>query len=215
MGISIHMATLIPAILIYGIYFFFKNRLFDWRITIPLYAFFAFVFNPASIGVIAEYAQYISLGNKFQLYIDNADYWFGPDAAEAKYAQSAFALLASSLFHISFIYLGHRALKINPNEAINYLYNSVVFGLIFLRIVFLFEILIRFATPLVMLYFIPMGYILYTNKIRNKFGIKTISLNKLIFSAGLFFILFYHLLFWGRFIFLNPEAQFYWNVNLW
>ena len=218
-GASIHTVTLIPAVLVFGIYLIFSKKLFDWRITLTLYVIASFVLSPTSIGIIANYAHYISLGGKFQLYIDNADYWFGADAADEIYAQSAFALLTSSLFHMSFIYLGYISLKIRPNYKVIYLYNSVVFGLIFLRIVFLFEILRRFAEPLVLLYFIPLGYILSTKEIQIEFkrflkGNGTYTVNRVFVSAGLFFIIMYHLLFWGRFIFINPEGIFYWNTTV-
>ncbi|MBA4850521.1 EpsG family protein [Emticicia sp. BO119] len=215
-GISIHTATLIPVAFICIIYLFFRKKLFDWRITIPLYIYLSFFFDGSSIGFIASYFKYFSLDNKFQNYINEADRWFGVEGAESKYAQSTFALITSSLFYISFIYLGYRSLKLKPNEKIIYIYNTVVFGVLLYRTVFLYEILRRFAEPLVLLYFISISYIIYVyegNKRYNliKNGISKVSIDYRVYLVGLLLIVIYHILYWGRFIFLNPGAKFFWN----
>jgi len=217
-GVSIHSSILIPFGIILACFFLLKKPI-HWLISIPLYIFFAYLFDVSKVGIISNYIQYVSLDSKFQSYIDNSDRWFGADAVDDKFEQSIFALTMSSLYYISIIYLGYHALKIRYKGNIAYLYNSAVIGFIFLRAVFLFEILKRFAQPLVMLHFIPLGYILYIfldyfGFLRGKLARQrsSVSVSFKPYQKFLLICIFLYLIFfWGRFIFQNPEAMFFWN----
>lgn len=218
-GSSIHSSILITVAIIAAVYFFIKKPI-NWKISIPLYFFFTFLFNPSSIGFISIYiSKYVSLNNSLQSYIDNSDVWFGNDAVKDIYEQSLFALLSSSLFYVSIIYLGYIILKFKSHPQILYIYNVVVIGIIFYRIVFTFEILRRIAEPLIMFYFIVLGYvffIIYNIKLKKSHeGLLNIKIFKNqqfpYYEYFIAFILFYLILFFGRFIFLNPTAIFYWD----
>lgn len=218
-GISIHTSTITTIAIIAGIYLVSKKP-FSWKVTIPLYLFLTFFFNPSSIGFISRFIyQYISLDNSFQTYIDNSDIWFGSEAANKIYDQSLFALIVSSLFYISIIYLGYVTLKFKPNSKIIFLYNTVIFGILFYRVVFTFEILRRIAEPLIMLHFIILGYIFFIIrelKINKEYAGKLSiqSIKQHLFPYHKYFtacIYLYFALFFGRFIFLNPTAIFFWD----
>lgn len=212
---SIHSA-IATTILIIGVFYLSFKKPLNWKITIPLYLFFTFAFDVKKIGIITDYTENLSIGNIFQSYLENSDQWFGKDAAIEIYEQSTFALITSSLFYISIIYLGYKALENKFNSQIVYLYNSVVFGIILYRAVFLFEILRRIAEPLVLLYFIPLGYSIhfFQKEIKHKrLGIKRksnvdISLQ---YKLGVGCVLVFLILYFGRFIFLNPKSMFFWN----
>jgi hypothetical protein len=218
-GASIHTAILVTVVIIGAIYLFIKRPL-NWKLSIPLYLFFTFLFDTSSVGVIAIYIQkYVSLDSSFQSYIDNSDVWFGEEAASDIYQQSIIALFTSSLFYISIIYIGYCALKQKSHPQVVYIYNVVVIGIIFYRATFLYEILRRFAEPMLMLYFIVLGYSFFViaemkkNKqiviVANCKTVKAPLLTNYKFFIGC--VLFYMILFWGRFIFLNPDAMFYWD----
>jgi hypothetical protein len=218
-GSSIHSSILVTVVIIGAVYLFIKNPI-NWKISIPFYLFFTFLFNPSNFSFVSIYiSKYISLGNSFQSYIDNSDVWFGKEAANDIYNQSPFALFTSSSFYISIIYLGYITLKFKTHNQIVYIYNVVVIGLIFYRIGFNFEILRRIAEPMLMLYFIVLGYTFYIiyNIKRKNFHQSLINKHKFknqLFPYYNFFIvsiLIYLILFFGRFIFLNPTANFYWN----
>jgi hypothetical protein len=218
-GISIHTTTIITIAILAGMYFV-SQKPFSWKITIPIYLFLTFFFNPSSIGFISGFIyQYISLDNSFQSYIDNSDIWFSSEAANKIYDQSLFAQIVSSLFYISIFYLGYVTLKFKPNSKILFLYNTVILGILFYRVVFTFEILRRIAEPLIMLNFIILGYIFFVInglKINKNY---TGNLNIQIIKDRLFphhkyftaFIYIYFVLFFGRFVFLNPTAIFFWD----
>lgn len=218
-GASIHFAVLISITLIIVFYIFFKRPV-HWMITIPLYIFFAFLFDVSKVGFISSFIQNISVWGNFQGYIDNSDRWFGEDAADDKFQQGFFALFTSSIYHVAVIYLGYWALKLRKNRSVGYIYNLVIFGYVFLRAVFLFEILKRFAKPLVILDFIIMGYILYVfiDYLELLRGRKRLIIQrfvshkkldvqfKILISASFIYLFMY----WGRFIFLNPTSVFFW-----
>ena len=220
-GATIHTAIIVTAAGLGACFFLFKKPI-SWKITIPLYLFFTFLFDSRTLGFLAPLLQkYITLDNKFQSYIDNADMWFGVEGADKRYEQGNFALIMSSLFYLSVFFIGFKALKIKPSSRILFLYNSFVLGVIFYRAVFLFEILRRFAEPLVMLYFVVLGYGVYvfsaividnqalTAESNHKLNL--LRQNLPIFRVGLVFILVYLFMYWGRFVFMNPTGIFYWN----
>lgn len=219
-GASIHSSTIITVAMV-GAIFVFIHKPISWKLTIPTYLFFTFIYDISQTAIIANYLQTITLQNKFQSYLENSDRWFGKDAINSIYEQSTFALLMSSLFYISVIYIGFQTLKYKPNKKVSYLYNSMTIGIILYRIVFQFEILRRFAAPLEMLYFIVLGYsiITVTNYKKDKIRIALLQNNKInpmkfplrLYRIGMVFIISYLLIYWGRFVFLNPNAMFYWN----
>lgn len=217
-AVSIHTASLITIVIIGSFYLISKQPL-NWKITIPLYIFFAFIFDVSKTSIITNYIQYIPFDTHFQGYVENADRWFGKKSLDDQFTQNQMARILSSAFYISIIYLGYHAIKYRPKPQIIYLYNSVVFGLILFRAVFNIELLRRFATPLESLYFIILGYSIYIFSevsILKKQAILSNDLLRIrkpssLFSYFLICILVYVILFWGRFIFLNPEAIFFWN----
>jgi hypothetical protein len=218
-GMMIHSAILFT-ILVLGIFYLVSKKPFNWKITIPLYLFFTFSSAVSKIGIFTDYLKVLSFNSTFSNYIENSDHWFGADAVEDKYAQSMFPLIMSSIFYISIFYLGNEALKIRQNKKITYLFNTFVFGVIFYRAFFQIELYRRIGEPMVMLYFIVLGYIIYVYSESNKkkqhsfinrryYMISTKELCTYRFL--LLGITFYLLLFFGRFIFFNPQAIFFWN----
>lgn len=215
-GSIIHTSILVTIVMVGGIYILFKKPI-SWKITIPLYLFFTFIYDVSNTAFISKMLGDISLGNKFQNYIDSSDRWFGEQAIEDAFIQSMPAKILSSLFNIAIIYLGYYALKFKENSKILYLYNVSTIGMIFLRAVYQFEILRRFALPMVILYFIPLGYAIYVFGYIKRFHInfQIFKFSKIplsLYYTYVFIIVFYLILFLGRFIFLNQEAMFFWNV---
>jgi hypothetical protein len=218
LAISIHSVASAVSVLEIGIiYLFFKNPI-SWKITIPLYIFFTIIFNMSNVSIFADYVEYLTLylpfeNSHFEGYIKYSDYWFGESANNAElYEQGILALVMSSIYYIGFIIIGYKALKLKYNKKIGYIYNSIVLGIVFLRMVWNFEILRRFALPLIMLDFIVLGYIVYVFTIYKKDKIVMTSKDLTIYKVCIFGILSYLLMYWSRFIFLRPQYMFIWNV---
>jgi len=204
-----HSVTIITLLTIVGISIFIKKPIHYW-ISIPLFLFFAFVFDVGKIGFIADIlSNYISLDNKFQEYIDSSDKWFGEDAMNTHWAQGTFTLIMSSLYAVSLFYVGYKALKKIENKQVLIMYNTVVLGMIMTRAVFLYELFRRLTSPMEMFYFVPLGYIFYIYFQECKQP-ENIQLKKT-FRIGIGFIMAYLIMFWGRFLFVNPQADFFWR----
>ncbi|MFD0750799.1 EpsG family protein [Mucilaginibacter calamicampi] len=219
-GASIHTTILLTTAMI-GMFYFSRKWLINWKVSIPLYLFFTFVFDVSKIGVLSRYISTLSVESHFQSYIENADTWFGKEAASDIYEQSIDALILSALFHVSIIYSGYITLKYRLNERLIWIYNVTVFGLIFDRAVFYFEILRRIAEPLMMFYFVVLGYVtlMYFNRnvikqvaLFNGSSVAKTNRTMYFFNMSIFTIMIYLLLFWGRFIFLSPDHLFFWNL---
>ena len=203
-----HSSTIITLAALFGIFFVLKRPIPYW-ISIPLYLYFAFVFNVEKVAFIADLlSNYITLDNKFQNYIDGSDKWFGTEAINEQWIQSTSALLMSSFFWISLFYLGYRALKIRENKQVLYIYNTVVLGAIIARAVYLYEIFRRLTSPMEMFYFVPLGYVFYVY-FQDCKQPEYIRLRKH-FRVGITFILAYLFMYWGRFILFNEAADFFW-----
>jgi len=216
-ALSIHFAVVIILIPLCLIYFFVKRPL-NWKITIPAYLFFALLFDVNKITFIANYIQVLPIPSLFSHYLENADQWFGQDAIQEQWNQTTFALIMSSMFNVFIIYLGFVALKLRPQKQVTYIYNAMVIGMIVVRAVFNIELLRRTVTPFEMLSFIVLGYILYCYKKREinpikltKKGLGVITLPILLQDCMLVGIFFYIILYYGRFLLLNPDAMFFWN----
>ena len=208
----IHSATIITLFILLGSCFFIKKPI-HYAISIPLFLFFTFLYNPGYTAYIADFLEkYVSFDSKFQGYIDNSDAWFGEDAMNTQgYGHGIFSLFFSSLFYISILYLGYQALKIRDDKKIVYIFNVVVAGEIFINAVILFPMLGRMVSALKMFYFVPVGYIFYVyftdcQQFENHHAFRL----KKQFSMGIIFILADILRYWGRFILLNPRADFFW-----
>ena len=210
-AINIHTATILLLAPMLGIFFIFKKPINLW-LSIPLFLFFAFVFDPEKITFLADFlSNTIKLDSGFQSYIDNSDRWFGEVAINDLYLQSTPTLILSSLFYISIFYLGYRALKVRENKQVLYIYNTVVLGSIMLKAVSFFEILRRLAEPMAMFYFIPLGYVFYVyfkdcKQPENKDAVQL----KKWFPVGIFFILAWLFIHYRDFLFFNPKADFFW-----
>ncbi len=219
-GLSIHYSIMITMAMILVFYFFTKKTI-PIKLSIPLYLFFTFFFESGRIAIFSPYIhKYVHLNSSYQGYIENADYWFGQNGVNEIYTQGHFTLILSSLFYLAVIYLGYYALKYNPSKKVIYLYNSMVFGIIFYRIVFLFEILRRIAEPLVMFYFVVFGFSIYSLNQTKQYsylisklhGFKLPRLSLYKFNFSIVIAIVYLILYIGRFLFLNPEAKFFWNI---
>jgi len=188
----------------------FKEKIIPLYISIPIYIFVSISTNIISSFVsdwLSEYLPLISLGNKFDHYLQD-DKWYGENAINSIYQQSVSTLILSMLFQISIIYLCNITLKYKPNKNIATLYNTIVIGFILTRIFFLFEIFRRISEPLIILYFIPLGYAFdFIINNQEHLGQK----EKILSNTSIIIILIYLLLYFGRFLFMSPEYMFFWN----
>ena len=92
-----------------------------------------------------------------------------------------------------------------------YIFNIVALGNILYHATFSFEIFHRMVTALQMFYFVPVGYIIYAyyqdcKQPENHYAIRL----RKYFPVGIALIVANLLRTWGRFIFFNSSADFFW-----
>lgn len=210
---SIHSAPFIPFFIIIGLYLFNKEKTISLRYSLIIYiGIFLFQANIEDfiIEPLNKAISYISFNNKYQGYIEQADYWFSEEGKNQQYEQSFLTSSLMFLFHISIIYIGYLGLKYRNNKYVRCFYHSVFVGLCMLVLFFQLEILRRIAEALVQMYYIPVGYSIATITL-----IKKTKINKeerFLYSIALGVFSVYLILYFGRFIFLSPTLKFYWNV---
>lgn len=206
---SIHPGALLLIIPIF-LFFLFYKKIISWKISIPIYitaSLFTSFFTKKIIQVFTHFLPTLVLENKFDSYLQN-DAWYNEDAIRETWMQSTLTLTLSMIFHIGIIYIGYISLKYRPKETILYFYNTVVIGMIITRFFWTFEIFRRISEPLIMLYFIPLGYSFYF--LNHK--IKCLSHKEKIISViSIIGMISYLLLYFGRFILQSPKYIFFWN----
>jgi len=209
---SIHSATIITLFPLLGSFFLIKKPV-HFAISIPLFLFFTFIYNPSTTAYLAGFLEkYVSLDSEFQGYIDNSERWFGEDAIKSGDYRGSFALIFTSLSYISIFYLGYWALKIRNDKRIVYIFNVVVVGCILLYAMAQIELLDRIVRSMQMFYFVPVGYIFYVyfTDCKRSVNDTAIRLRKH-FLVGMTFIVANLVRSWGRFILFNENADFFWN----
>lgn len=209
------IATQIHSASIIFIVFFIGFKLIDSKvlpihITIPLYLVLIFFFKPEWLNGLSSLFAGLNLGeSKFQSYVDNSDIWFSQEGMNDIYSQGIVALVLNTAFVLSLFILGYKALIQKPQKDIIVMYNMMVVGYIGLRFFFNLEILRRFFIPNTMLYPVVLGYALYV--FQNRLSVINYAKNKKIIKLCYFAIALWLFLYWGRFIFLQPDYKFFWD----
>lgn len=213
---SIHTAILVP-IAVFTV-FYLLSSIYDKPlpiiIVLPLYVVVALSTNAVSSWFVSNFNDsfdWLTHFGRFESYSENSDQWFGEEGIEDKYQQSTSALILSTLFHSAYIYLGYKAICLSGcPKKITYLYNSSIIGLFILRIGMLLEIIHRIGNTLFYFYFIPLGFAISTLKKHwTQLKVKDKALCLSCFIA----IVFYLILYFGRFILMSPKYGFVWNQN--
>ena len=211
--LNIHGSTLMFAGVAAGFYFLqivYKKPL-PIKVTIPLYLIcilFDQIIGHYIGNNLSAFISTLDVADNFKGYTEHANIWFGVDALNEAYKQSILALTLNTLSDIGVFCIGYFVLSKYPNPKVIYLYNTSTVGAILFRAGLQMELLHRMGQSLQLFYFIPLGYafyILYAAKI-------SLGTQKdLICKISTIFFLIFTILYYGRFIFMNPRGSFVWN----
>ena len=216
---SIHSSSLISVVWIAFFYLFVRYPI-SWKVTIPIYLFFTFVWDVSQLGFINNYIQFLNLGNSnFQSYIDNSDEWFSAEAVQDQYLQSTLTQILSAIFHVTSIFFCYQSLKRNgTNRSIISLYNVIVTAIIVSRAGFSIELVRRIGDTMFSLYFIPLGFCWYHYNIK---GMKLLHKEyRIVMNVCVYSIIFFLIAYFGRWILffddlnskLHLKSMFIWNL---
>lgn len=204
-GLSLHYGNIFIVLLIVTCIFLFGKKTIPLKISIPV--LFILSFLGGSLGYLT-YVQYVVnsinldfFGDSFATY-SNVDRWFSNDSALDALKKSFFKVAVTDAFYASTLILGSYAHKKNPKWI--YVYNTYVISVCIYALVFTNEILNRFVTPGVALWFVPVSLAFYYTPYKNG--------SPLLKFACVFFVV-YTIIHYGQFVFLCPTGSYVWSMQ--
>ncbi len=208
--LGIHSGALV-AVPFFLLFYFVYKKILPIKVTIPL-LFLAYYIIPSgafsNIGIQILESLNITdfIGNdNFSHYIEDSERWLGADSYLEAAKQTLITKLLQFIFDFSVLIVCYKILQINPNRLITIFYNIISVGFIFDRLFFGYEIFQRMTGQLYVFWFIPLSYSMYIYSKLN-FQREKKKLKPYIAIA-----LIYQIMFYIRFVFLNPKAEFIWS----
>lgn len=216
-AINIHTGVLIqiPVLLIS---YFFINKTFDWKIwAVSLF----FVYYVLPTGILADASIHILqmfhldgfLASEHVLhYIENSDRWLGEDSVIKSAEQTPLTKGLEFIFEFAVVYVSCKILKKFPNRKVLFVFNIAALGFVLCRMFHGYEIFTRMTQQLYIYWFIPVGYVVYVYRKRQR-EVKGYFTRKEFecIKSALFILCLYQCMFWCRYIFLFADAKFVWN----
>lgn len=203
---GIHHGNAIVVLLIVSCYFIFNKKAFSWKITVPIFIILEYTMEVSTflhvIQNVFSIVDLSELGGNFQGYIDNNV--FEREAELAKeWERGNVTQFITVAFYSALIVLGSFVSKIKPDKI--YIYNVFVIGIIIFEPFRLAGTISRLFLGPSTLWFIPLSLVLFRYK-------DLVCIKPCIYKMSKFIIYIYIILFWGRYVFLNPEANYVWNL---
>ena len=209
----IHSGTIFAFPFIAFSYYFFHLKI-KAEIALLLLSVSYYLLNIDVGSLFSEVLQRINFGvllfsDHLLHYVEESDRWLGADSILEGAQQSIITKSFQFIFECSIIMSSYIALCLRQEQKVQCFYNIMVFAFFMCRLVHGYEILARMFGQLYIYWFIPFGYSLY---IFSKNQVALRSKGYLGLMRGCIIIACSYLcLYWGRFIYLNPEAVFIWN----
>lgn len=210
--LSIHSGWLFSIPFLFFSYKFIKKTMSPW-ISIPL-LFSAYYIIPSGyfansltnmLTVVFDFFGWNDSDFTGASYIENSDRWLGEDSVIEAAMQTELTKFLQFMFECGIITSSYIALKKFPNQKVLFLFNLFLLFSFLDRVMFGYEIFQRLIRQLYIFWFVPFGYAFAKYPlIQGKLG--KIMRVAIIISTS------YLILYWGRWIFLNPDAKFVWNV---
>ena len=206
LGFSIHHGNILAICIPIASYFFLNKKPLPWKVTVPLFVVMEYTMQVSSFQhyaqLLSSYVDLSSLGGNFQHYVqDNS---LNNEAeASAEWARGPFTQLITVLFYSSLLLVGNEICKRIPYK-ITYIYNSFVIAILIFEPFRLAGSITRLFNVLSCLWFIPLSYAI--------FNCKDICNENKIVKWAILSVALYLITFYGRYIFLNPTANYVWNL---
>ncbi len=193
--------------------YFLLNRIFDAKKMVLVYCLVSIssftVMNMLSMSleVLAPYIP--TFGLHYGNYLENPSHAFGEESIDEENQRSFFAFVLRTVYYSGILYLSGLALKYKFDKKIAWLVWVSIIG-VFLTAIFANSLIPRrLAQPMDSLTFVSLGYGLYVYLNEKERFMR----NEKKWAAYSFYgIIIYLVLFYGRYIFMNPEAKYFWSV---
>lgn len=186
-----------------------RNKIINYKIAILLLAASYFVVPK---GILVDTVSNLLGGfdvsflrnENLTHYTEDSERWLGADSYLKNAEQTSFTMTLQFLFECAAIYMSYFVLSVQKNEKIILFFNMMIIGFISCRLCFGYEILYRLTEQMRFFWFVPVGYSMRYLPSQGK-------ANKA-FVVTKYVIIIYNVLYFSRFIFLYPEAKFFWMV---
>ena len=168
-ALSIHIGNFL-VILVLTVLYCFKIGAINWKMSVPILIFAAYVF-PSLLdltGLESILNVLFSGSDKLSSYTGRFDLWFGQEAMDDAYTRNPIVMVYELLGHFSLIYLFCRMnSKISFSLPMKTLFNGYVIGVIVMNAFRNLEILNRMGYVFYILWFIPLsGVLLLSRRVR-------------------------------------------------
>lgn len=202
---SIHHGNILAIVLPVVFYYFLNDKVIPWKITVPLFIVLEYTMQVSVfqnfIQTLSGYLDFPVLAGNFSGYMQDSMLEHEAEVS-ADWTRGTVTQLLTVLFYSSVLLVGSEACKINNKVA--YLYNAFVVGIMIFEPFRLSGSLTRMFNVLSCLWFVPISYAIYNYK-------QIIHNNRLVKLAFLLIIC-YLFGYYGRYVFLNTEANYTWNL---
>lgn len=202
---SIHHGNILAIVLPVVFYYFLNDKVIPWKITVPLFVFMEYTMQ---ISVFQDFIHIIS-GYLNMSSSDVTLVGYMQDDALAREAEESEAWnrgivtqLMTVFFYSSVLIVGAEACKVK--NKVTYIYNAFVVGIMILEPFRLAGSITRMFLVLSCLWFIPVAYAIY--------NYKQINHNNKMVKWAFLLIICYLFSYYGRYVFLNADANYTWNL---
>lgn len=202
---GIHHGNVLAIALPVIFYFYLNKKPLPWKITVPLFVVLEYTmqvsFFQNIMTMVSIYLDVSALGGNMAGYLQDSAMAHEAEVAE-DWARGTFTQLITVVFYASLIFVGAQNCKIKNKNT--YIYNAFVIGIMIYEPFRLAGTLTRLFNVLSCLWFIPLSYALYNYRLLKNSSKLT--------KWAMIPIFLYIVSYFGRYIFLNPDANYIWNL---
>ena len=202
---GIHHGNVLAIALPVIFYFYLNKKPLPWKITVPLFVVLEYTmqvsFFQNIMTMVSTYLDVSALGGNMAGYLQDSAMAHEAEVSE-DWARGTFTQLITVVFYASLIFVGAQNCKIKNKNT--YIYNAFVIGIMIYEPFRLAGSLTRLFNVLSCLWFIPLSYALYNYRLLKNSSKLT--------KWAMIPIFLYIVSYFGRYIFLNPDANYIWNL---
>ena len=202
---GIHHGNILAIVLPIVFYYFLNDKVIPWKISVPLFSVLEYTMQVSVFQnfsqAISGYLDLSSLGGNFGGYMQDNALEHEAEAAE-EWTRGTMTQLLTVLFYSSLLLVGAEVCK--KKNKVTYIYNAFVVGIMIFEPFRLAGSITRMFVALSCLWFIPLAYAL--------FNYKQLNLSCKFVKWAFVGVAVYIISYYGRYIFMNTEANYVWNL---
>lgn len=202
---SIHHGNILAMVLPVVFYYFLNDKVIPWKVTVPLFIVLEYTMQVSVfqdfIQMISGYLNLSSSDVTLVGYMQDDALAREADASE-DWTRGTVTQLLTVLFYSSALLVGSEVCKVN--NKVTYIYNAFVVGIMIYEPFRLAGSITRMFIALSCLWFVPVSYAIY--------NYKQIYHNNKMVKWSFLLIICYLFSYYGRYVFLNAEAKYTWNL---